>query len=664
MTIKRGRGRPRKNQSRGNETPKVNSKLSENADSNDHNDNNDHNDENNDNDNDADNGSNLGIIKSAVAQATRRKTRRAVTRKATPEPDFKPQQDEEEEEDEEFVPEVEDFEEEKQEPDKRRKTKSSTPVEIDSFGLKQRGSNLERKGKVVRALKDLSSTRDKIERIYGLYEHKLLQLAKVKEGFEQCLFYFPAEVIQKDSPYYVNYKPPCALDNVYDKIISPTTNKMRAHEIDVKELDQIFTKNKREHKIIINESETALQYEQSMEFPVLPNGKREGFVYNTGGLVTDMAWLSQDESEDQYLAVALSQYFERPADVHLKMFESEPHTACIEIFKLDHNTLKFKKVQTIAHSFGEVWNLKWHEGCKKDGMLGMLAFVCQSGSFKLVDVSISSNEEKSQSVRFLDEASVSISMPNTTITCYDFLSPTTIICGFKNGFVAEFDLTDPGTPSFYHKMHDSYVIAICVASSELERSTVGTLSVDGYFYIFDPKDIFSSRLAVTRFRGTNIFPIVYLPQLYAFVFTDGANSLKTVVPRAAFAMHTVSLQDTTITSVGSSRLHPLILNGSSDGNVSIENVSRRVLTGIKNSSIAHCSLRLWRWEYNKHEDKYRLNHNYEVYKPSANEISGVKIDAHGVNVSCIKWNETSTAGQFYAFANSAGLLTIEKLGNG
>ncbi|GAV55095.1 hypothetical protein ZYGR_0AS04180 [Zygosaccharomyces rouxii] len=640
-TVKRGRGRPRKNESRGIETPKVGSKSSEHTDN--------------------ANSENIGVIKSAVVEATRRRPRRSAAKKVIPDPEAElGVQFDNEDDDEEFVPEL-DADEEKQNPDKRRKTKSSKmSVEINSSKVQQRGSNLERKGKVVRALKDLSSARDKIERIYGLNETKLLRLAKVKEGFEPHLFCFPSEVIQRDSPYYVDCKPPCSLDNIYDKVI-PSTSSLKFHDIDVKELDQIFIKNKKEHKIIINESETALPSEQSMEFPVLPYGKRHGFVYNSGGFITDMAWLSQDGSEDQYLAVALSQYFERPSDSHLRMFESESHTACIEIFKLNTNTLKFTKLQTIAHSFGEIWNLKWHEGCEKEDILGVLAFVCQNGSFKLTEITVTN--EDTHIIRLLDEASVSISMPNTNITCYDFLSPTSIICGFKNGFVAEFDLTDPEYPSLYHKMHDSYVLAVSVAFSEIERPTVGTLSVDGYFYIFDPKEIFTSKLEVTRFRGTNIIPIAYLPQLYAFVHSDGTNSLKTVVPRAAFGIHTIALQETTIVSVGASRLHPLVLNGSSDGNIAIDNVARRVLTGIKNSSIAHCSLRLWKWEYNKEEDKYRLNHNYEIYKPSINEISGVKIDAHGVNISCIKWNESSSAGQFYAFANSAGLLTIEKLNN-
>lgn len=632
MSVKRGRGRPRKN-----ETQKI--ALGDNE------------------------AANLSIITTAVSQATRKRPRKTSSKSYPLEVNVELNTNTNEDEDSDFVPEIENTlncQDETKPSRRKKKTSKKGPLPPSAVPRTiQRGSTLERKGRVIRALKDLSSARDKLERIYGLNEEKLLRLAKVKEGFESCVFCFPWDNIQRHSVYFVDYIPPCAARNVYDQLLVQKFAKF--HDIDQKELDEIFIKRKQALNIVINEAETALEPEQTTEFPVLPYGRREGLVYNSGGLITDIAWLCQNDVEDQFLAVAISQYLDRPLDRNLRMLEPESHVACIEIFKLNPSSLKFTKIQTIAHTFGEIWNLRWHEGCQKDDVLGVLGFICQEGSFKLLQIKIS--DEKMQNVRLYEEASVSVSMPNSIISCYDFLSPTVIVCGFKNGFVAAFDLSDPDEPFFYHKVHDSYVISITVAFSDFERPTVGTLSLDGYFYIFDPKDIFSSKTTVTRFRGTNLIPIAYVPQLYAFVHSDGANSLKTVVPRAAFAIHTVSLQETSIAALATSRLHPLSLTGSSDGTVVIDNVCRRLLTGIKNSSTTHSSLRLWKWEYSKKENRYRLNHNYEAYKLSANEISGVKIDAHGVNISCIQWNETNIGGQFYAFANSAGLLTIERLGH-
>lgn len=561
--------------------------------------------------------------------------------------------------DDDFIPGLDELVVEVDEPEnvnKGRKTQRNKRAKTNNSRANTPGSTLEEKGRVIRALKDLSSARDKIERIYGLNKGKLLNLAKVKEGFETCVFCFPPEVLSTSSPYYVNLVPPCASNNVHDLLVGKSTTQY--HPIDGTELRQMFKTRAESLQVVIGEAEISLGANEKAEFPVFQNGPRKGFLYNTGALVTDMAWLKQDREESQYLAVSLSQYLDRPSDEHLKMFEAESNISCIEVYKLDPHTLAFAKIQTLVHTFGETWNLKWHEGCQSESSLGSLVFVCRDGSVKMLEV----DRTEECTVKLIDRPSLCVELPKAAITCFDFLSPTTIICGFKNGYVAEFDLLDPCSPSYYRKMHDSYVLSIIVAYSEFENSVVSTVAVDGYFYVFDPKDIFTSKTIITRFRGTNIIPLAYVPQLYAIINSDGANSLKTVVPRAAFAIHPVSSQETSITSIGTSRLHPLSLSGSSDGSVVIDNLVRRLLTGIKNTSQTHTSLRLWKWEYSKGERKYRLNHAYKTFKLSLNEVTALRIDPHGVNISCVKWCETQSGGQFYAFANNAGILTIEKLG--
>lgn len=561
--------------------------------------------------------------------------------------------------DQDFIAELHDLVADPDEPEplvkKSRKQRVKRPKTSDSRGNTP-GSTLEDKGRVIRALKDLSSARDKIERLYGLNQEKLLKLAKVKEGFETCVFCFPQENIQRDSPYYIDLIPPCASDNVYEQLAG--SQNTQEHEIDVVELSQMFKKRMNPLQIVIGEAEVSLHADQKSEFPVLSYGERTGFVYNMGSLITDMAWLKQDDEQCQYLAISLSQFLDKPADPRLRMLEAEEHVACIEIYKLDPQSLAFSKVQTLVHTFGETWNLKWHEGCKGLTSLGSLIFACQDGSVRMIEVNVT----EEFSIKMIEQPALSIGLPKCLITCFDFLSATRIICGFKNGFVAEFDLLEPDLPSYYHKIHDSYIISIVVAYSEFENPVVATVGVDGYYYLFDPKDIFTSKTTVTRFRGTNIIPLSYIPQLYAFVNTDGSNTLKTIVPRAAFAVHPVSTQETSVVSLGTSRLHPLCLSGGSDGNITVDNIARKLLTGIKNSSLTHTSLRLWKWEYSKAEDKFRLNHSYETFKSSVNEVTTLRIDPHGVNISCIKWNENSAAGQFYAFSNSAGILTVEKLG--
>ncbi|KAF4006352.1 hypothetical protein FOB22_001080 [Saccharomyces cerevisiae] len=475
------------------------------------------------------------------------------------------------------------------------------------------GSSLGQKGRPIRLLKDLSSARDKIERIYGLNKEKLLLLAKVKEGFETSVFDFPFKNIQPDSPYFVCLDPPCKKESAYNKVIGDK-NRTVYHEINKTEFENMIKLRTKRLKLLIGEVDAEVSTGDKIEFPVLANGKRRGFIYNVGGLVTDIAWLNIEENTDigkdiQYLAVAVSQYMDEPLNEHLEMFDKEKHSSCIQIFKMNTSTLHCVKVQTIVHSFGEVWDLKWHEGCHAPHLVGCLSFVSQEGTINFLEI--------------IDNA--------TDVHVFKMCEK----------------------PSLTLSLADTY--------SDFEDTVVSTVAVDGYFYIFNPKDIATTKTTVSRFRGSNLVPVVYCPQIYSYIYSDGASSLRAVPPRAAFAVHPLVSRETTITAIGVSRLHPMVLAGSADGSLIITNAARRLLHGIKNSSATQKSLRLWKWDYSIKDDKYRIDSSYEVYPLTVNDVSKAKIDAHGINITCTKWNETSAGGKCYAFSNSAGLLTLEYL---
>ncbi|CAI4038220.1 hypothetical protein SMKI_04G5610 [Saccharomyces mikatae IFO 1815] len=547
---------------------------------------------------------------------------------------------------------------------KRKIEQKPRPKKILTKNVKSHpGSSLEQKGRPIRLLKDLSSARDKIERIYGLNKEKLLQLAKVKEGFETSVFDFPLKNIQPDSPYFVCLQPPCKRENVYDKIIG-NKNKTVYHEINKIEFENMVELRKKRLNLLVGDVDAVISTGDKIEFPVLPNGRRNGFIYNVGGLVTDIAWLNIEKNNEtgkeiQYLAVAVSQYVDEPLNEHLEMFDKEKHSSCIQIFKINTSSLQFVKVQTIVHSFGEVWDLKWHEGCCTSHLVGCLSFVTQEGTVNFLEIIESTTDL--HVFKICEKPSLVLSLADSLITSFDFLSPTTVVCGFKNGFVAEFDLTEPELPSFYEQVHDSYIISVSTGYSNFEDTVVSTVSVDGFFYVFNPKHIATTKTTISRFRGSNLVPVVYCPQIYSYIYSDGASSLRAVPPRAAFAVHPLVSRETTITAIGVSRLHPMVLAGSADGSLIITNAARRLLHGIKNASATQKSLRLWKWDYSIKDDKYRMDSAYEVYPLTVNDVSKAKIDAHGINITCTKWNETSLGGKCYVFSNSAGLLTLEYL---
>lgn len=522
------------------------------------------------------------------------------------------------------------------------------------------------KNRIIRALKELSGARDKVERIYGLNKDKLLQLAKIKEGFESNLFDFPQSNISQDSRFYVSNEPVCNKFQINDEMF--TGKETHYTQIDQETLETLFTYRKTPLDVIVGELESSVQNGDKIEFPVFENDKRQGLIYNSGALITDIAWLNKEpdpgtveKQQHQYLAIALSQYMDNPSDPHLEMFDRENHISCIEIIEFTPDTLEFIKLQTILHDFGDTWNLKWHEGYNSDTNVGLLTFVAQDGSFKALQ--IQRVEDKTSPILMkCTKASISISLNDSNITCFDYISPTFIVCGFKNGYVAEFDIFDSNQiPSYYHKVHETFIVSIVAAYSPFEPTTISTLAVDGYFHLFDPRDIFGTKCTVLRLRGNNIMPMVYSPQLSLLLFSDASNSIRTLTAKASFAPHNVMSRESTVISLGTAKFHPFFLTGTADGKVYIDNLSRKILTGIKNSTTIHKSLKLWGWDYDMQQKKYRLDHTYEVCRSTSGEVNKIGIHPPGVSISSIKWNETIRGCKTYAFSNNAGLLTVEIL---
>lgn len=531
--------------------------------------------------------------------------------------------------------------------------------------VSKKKSIFETKNKIIRALKDISGARDKVERIYGLNKDKLLQLAKIKEGFESHLFDFPKSNIDYDSRFYVSNEPVCNKFQINDEMF--IGKETQYTQIDQETLKALFKYREEPLNVIIGEIDSSLQNGDKLDFPVFENDKRKGLVYNSGALITDIAWLNKEPSPDtqehryQYLAISLSQYMDNPSDPHLEMFDKENHISCFEIVEFDPITLAFNKIQTILHNFGDTWNLKWHVGYNSDKNIGLLTFVAQDGSFKALQIR-KAGERDSPVIMKCETASISISLSNSNITCFDYISPISIVCGFKNGYVAEFDIFDSNhVPSYYHKIHETFIISIVVVYSPFEPTTVGTLAVDGYFHVFDPRDIYGTKCTVSRLRGSNIMPIVYVPQLSLLLFSDASNSLRTLTTKALFAPHNVISRESTVVSLGTAKFHPFSLTGTADGKIYIDNLSRKILTGIKNSTTIHKSLRLWGWDYDIQQKKYRLDHTYEVCRATNGEVNKVGIHPPGVSISAVKWNETIAGCKIYAFSNNAGLLTIESL---
>lgn len=508
------------------------------------------------------------------------------------------------------------------------------------------------KNKIYRSLKDLSSVKEKLMKIYGTNRDKLLGLAKQKYHFEKHVFDVPSICLESSFQEFED------IDSGID--IKDLENKLFSHPseytlITSENLMKLFPLDSSEKSVLIGDVDFALKIDEKADFPVFSCGNRSGFVYNVGGLITDMAWSQIPNTLTQFLAVSISN-IDDPNNLKLKMLGKETHISVIEIYKFDSSNLSFTKYQTLVHNLGETWDLKWHPSFVSNDYIGIIGCACQDGTVNFFKVEKSDVYE----IRKYDCSSLSINPVESYISCYDYTSSGSIVCGFQNGYLAEFEL-GLKMPYYYRKLHESYICSVVVASSPFEQNIIFTSAVDGISCAFNPLDIKSTKCTFNKNRGNNINLLAYIPQLYTLVYSDGISSVKALTPKAIFATHQVCQHENTISALGVSKIHPYLLSGSADGSIYLNNLVRRMLTGVRNMNSVYKYIKLWKWDYSKNEKKYRLDPTYEVYKHVTNETANIKIDPHGINIQAVKWNNIPQSGNFFAFANAAGFIVIEKL---
>lgn len=500
--------------------------------------------------------------------------------------------------------------------------------------------------KFVRVSKQLTSVKDKLVRIYGENKEKLLGLAIQKDTFETSVFNIEEKELLPSPIRYEDITHFLSLDSFSTVIISKN------------EFDKLLPLNDEEITFQVNEEKFNLLKNEVAELPNSEATGRKGFLLNVGGFISDMAWSNTPDTEIQYLAVSVSNS-NRASDFELRLSGRPiPHPAVINVYEFNVITERFKLIYQLAHDYGLSWDMKWHPGYHPcDKQLGLLSGIFQDGTIKFLPIPKPADLE----IHHLQTPAIEISVKDSPITSFDFLDSRTLSCGFQNGYYGELGLIG-GQLHKYKQIFDSFAISIKVILSNYEDTLVCMGSVDGNCCIFDPKDIRLSRTFCTRTRGSNTLPLGYIPQLFTIIRTDSLSSIKAFTPRAVFVDHNICQHENSVCSLGTSTLHPMLLSGSADGSIMLNNIVRRMLQGMKNNTEIYRYVRLWKWRYDKIPGIYILDANYEIFKFSNTETSNVKIDHAGLNIQSVKWIEALKGGTWYTFSNAAGFIVVEKLG--
>jgi len=482
--------------------------------------------------------------------------------------------------------------------------------------------------KDIRNAKNLTNIREKLFRIFGTNSEKMLEVVKLREDWEDYMFDFPDDKLQE-------YITPIIIKNV---------PKMKCISLTKAQFDK-----KLPLKRSINFSYNTNTVE-TLEAGNISSTDR-GQVLNTGGLITDLAWLPHgSESLEQILAVAISDITDTTLAPEFSLLGNKSYRSGILIYSLDTQTLSLKLIKALVHEWGNCWDLQWkrHEG------IGLLSAVFNDGKVRLLR--IEHDDENDVDYSEITEPSFEYGLPDMKLSSYDWIDDT-IICGTEKGYVASFALCDP-IPSYAYPLHSGYIFSIKAAKSKYDEDMVYTSSSDGYSALFSTVDIRKSRNIPPRNRSVSK-TVIYSPQLYSFIQLEGPYSTKLMPIRALFVVTPVTKHDGSTESMATSNVHPMLLSGGADGTIKLTNLARRVLNGQRHSLPAHKVVTLWELQYGKQEDRYRLVDSYEVETLNAQEsVSTVNIYPSGVAINAVKWNENVNAGKWYAASSTSGLLIV------
>lgn len=476
----------------------------------------------------------------------------------------------------------------------------------------------------------LSSLKDKFIRCFGNNEEKLIELLKYRKDWE-------AEFFQFDESKLNN---------------TPSSPVASIPTIETKTLTRVEFGR----KFPLQREEITLQFGND-DAQLLKLGtqttKDTTHIIHDGMLITDMAWMPQlEDSTDQYLAISISNIVDTTISPKFSLLAKNAYTSGFRIYKLDTTTGKIDLHSTIIHDWGNSWDLKWIRS--QTSSFGTLCAVFNDGNARLLQL-----PDTLGNYIEITKASLEYSIPDQQISAID-ISGDILVCGTNTGHIAEFTLNDP-IPSYLYPVHYCYIFSLSLSSSPYDEVVVYTSCSDGTTAMTSLTDPTTSIVRSGKSKSMNR-TTGYSPQLHSFILVEDINSVKATPIRAEHVSGTLCSHDGSTECIATSKIHPLMLSGGSDGRIKINSIARRMLNGQKVAFSTHKVMTLFELQYGKLEDTYRLVQNLHVEGPGAFENTGyMNLYPSQVAFGSLAWNENKAAGKWFAAATTSGLLFVDRL---
>ncbi|KAK0316290.1 hypothetical protein LTR01_000037 [Friedmanniomyces endolithicus] len=318
----------------------------------------------------------------------------------------------------------------------------------------------------------------------------------------------------------------------------------------------------------------------STDTPDLPLFYKPGFILNLGAKSHCLGWVSRRDSKVQYLTTSVSQ---KPSGGDLSDPPSSPYSGLIKqsyiyIWRFQADTEGYIDT-TVTPTLALVLCTEWvaistFQWCPianpAADTLGLLAFITEDGTLRVLDVPLPSADDSVAYVR-VKQAAFELQPPNTVCTCIAWSSPTLISAGCANGSVYVWNLE--GTVST-----DEPALSVAVSKNCIESITscapshphiLFVVSVGGGMAVADISQVPPkvSPLKASQVHDLSQPLLLWHDYLQRALTTD--DDCEVVARSLQKGKHriTISKARTVITAIAASPSHPCILVATAAGDV-------------------------------------------------------------------------------------------------
>lgn len=516
--------------------------------------------------------------------------------------------------------------------------------------------------------KTLNSMKDRVLHLFGYNQERIIDILKLQFKLQNNLLIPSILQISSLDLNELNCKLvflDCQLKSLtFEQFSSKFTLRNR--------IDILYNKDSKIYSL------SAGEYSHLAPFD--SNSPKKGFVLNTGAMPIDTAWSVQlnsfnsENSRFHYLAVSISDTFSL-TDARFSISASPQNLHgqnALRIYKVDTEELEISLMRSYIFDFGVMSNLKWVPWSFQDAEhIGVLGGVFSDGKLRFIKVELPNNINYCE----LLNLSKMFEIPDTKITSFDFISNESVVFGTLNGYIGEIDLTTE-TILYLYPLMTSGIVSVTSNYSDyyydkeakfidgeykLKNRAVFVASVDIQLFV-DLLDI-SNQVVEALKTKVLVNQCLYIPTAHSYILNDGTRVMKIFTKRDLSLYSNIIKTEGAISSLAASRLHPLILGGTSYGEVYMTDSLRRVMNSKKSAiSATFPTARLVKLDYSSQDKCFRLLTNNVLVSVGLKEVdSSVGLSASTICINSLSWNQNLRNGNWYAATCLGGLIVVECL---